>query len=181
MSVFKNNTMDAAEFLAKLREVLSYDPDTGLFTWLVQPRRKDNRLGQTAGKVSTTTGYRFIGFKGKTYPAHRLAWLFVNGHWPDAYIDHINCNKTDNRIANLRAVSNGVNNCNRIRPRRDNSGLPMGVQKNGKRFYAKIKLGDKQVYLGSFDTVRDAGLAFDAAVRAHRAPHSATNESLGLI
>jgi hypothetical protein len=81
----------------RLRELLNYDPDTGVFTWRVRPVHS-HRVGDIAGSVRTTRGYRLIGVAGRVYKAHRLAWLYMMGEWPKDQIDHINRDPSDNRF-----------------------------------------------------------------------------------
>ena len=90
-----------------LREALHYDPDTGIFTWKVATA-SCVKVGAEAGCVKND-GYRAIGMGGKSYKAHRLAWLYVHGEWPKEQIDHINHIRTDNRMENLRPASGGEN------------------------------------------------------------------------
>ena len=98
-----------------VRRELNYDPETGEFT------RKTSffktRIGERAGSISKSTGYVVIAVCGAQYLAHRLAWLYVYGCWPSLHIDHINGEKTDNRIANLREATNGENMQNQRRAR----------------------------------------------------------------
>lgn len=82
----------------RLRELLDYDPETGVFRWK-EPRRKC-RVGEVAGSLRKD-GYVKIQVDGRFYQAHRLAWLCVYGVWPSA-IDHIDGNRANNAIANLR-------------------------------------------------------------------------------
>src|SRR5436190_23425691 len=100
----------------KLKEVLDYDPETGLFTSRVS--RGGRPASARAGCV-TTKGYIKLSLCQKRYYAHRLAWLYVYGEWPSKQIDHINCVTDDNRIANLREATSAQNITN-SRARRDN-------------------------------------------------------------
>lgn len=108
----------------RLRQELSYDHHTGNFVRLVT--RAQSRAGQVAGYVNKTTGYVLIDVCGKTYAAHRLAWLYVHGEWPKQSIDHINRDRADNRLGNLRDVSTSQNMRN-VGLRRSNTSGVTGV------------------------------------------------------
>lgn len=97
----------------RLRELLEYDPETGKFTWL--RNRAFKALGGTHAGYLNSNGYLRITVDDVSYAAHRLAWLYVHGRWPDKTIDHINRNKQDNRIANLRDVTHSEQNYNSSR------------------------------------------------------------------
>ena len=138
----------------RLLEVLRYSKSTGLFTW-----RTSNRKGELAG-TTTSNGYIRIGIEGKQYKAHRLAFLYVTGKWPEHEVDHINGVKSDNRWTNLRDVSVSTNQHNRTEP---NTGreLPLGVTKHKcGRFQAQIFVGGKYNYLGLFSTPEEASAAY---------------------
>ena len=94
-----------------MREYLQYCPDTGEFTWVKKVYR-NTIVGSVAGTISKN-GYRYITFKGGKYLAHRLAHFFHYGVQPPPVLDHINRERTDNRIVNLRIASSSLNNHNR--------------------------------------------------------------------
>lgn len=135
--------------LQRLREVLTYDPESGVFT------RNSTVGGSLAGSVA---GYKApdnrikIYIDGKNYNAHRLVWMYVHGYMPDDDIDHIDGNPSNNCLANLRKVSHQVNLQNRKGPTKANGLGVMGVIRNKKRFGAQIKVDGKRVWLGTYDT-----------------------------
>ena len=94
----------------QLQEILEYDPTTGIFLWRENGHKK--RVSRVAGGA-IPTGYIVIGINKKTWMAHRLAWIYVNGNIPsDRFIDHINRDRSDNRIVNLRLVDPSENSKN---------------------------------------------------------------------
>lgn len=143
---------------SRLREVVSYDPTTGEFAWRL---RTSIRImpGKLAGTLRPN-GYVMVGIDGPQYRAHRLAWLYVHGEWPNGDIDHINGCRADNRIANLRIVSNAVNGQNRQGAQRDNKTGFLGVFKCKQRFQAQVKLNGKITHIGTFDTPEQAHQAY---------------------
>lgn len=154
----------------RLREVLSYDPETGAFVWLVQPNGRV-QVGQAAGNLNPY-GYVQIKIDRVLYRAHRLAWLYMNGEWPrQEQIDHINGVRNDNRWKNLREVSRSFNLQNRRTPNRRNASAKMlGVSQRcaGGGFQARIRYNGKEQRLGTFDT---AELAHQAYLKAKRTLH----------
>ena len=144
-----------------LREYLSYDPDTGLFTWIKQSSCRA-KVGTIVG-AGRRTGYIDVGLLGKVYKAHRLAWFYVYGVWPEFNIDHINGNRRDNRIANLRDVPQRTNIENEIHPRRGNPYL--GVSKKRNKWVAQIRAEGRSRNLGSFATPEEARDVYVAAKR----------------
>lgn len=138
---------------AILQSKLHYSPDTGIFTWLTGSFKN-----KPAGCVSGTLpdgGYVIIRVNNKVYQAHRLAWLYVYGSFPDGLIDHKNRNRTDNRIENLRVASDAINSRNQAIYKNSPTGYH-GVTAHGKRWRARINVNGKKYHLGVFDTIEEA-------------------------
>lgn len=152
--------MAKTDFLtaARLRELLHYDPETGVFTWLVS-NTKRVRVGGIAGCTSDH-GYIRIAIDGVQHRAHRLAWLYMTGEWPAHQIDHINGTRDDNRIKNLRQATDAQNRQNLRKPRSDNRCGMLGVCANRDRWRAVIQVGGKFKHIGTFDTPELAGAAY---------------------
>ena len=147
-----------------LRELLHYDPDTGIFTRAVSQKGRNGRAGCVAGG-KTESGYIRISIHNRLHMAHRLAWLYVFGVWPGCDVDHINGAKSDNRIANLRDVSTSVNMQNQRTAQPRNASGYLGVTIHGGRFEASIKLNGKNIYIGSYKTPELAHSAYLAKKR----------------
>lgn len=145
--------------LEYVKSLLSYSPNTGEFRWL-EAAPKSVR-GRVAGSIEKTNGYRYIRVGHNLILAHRLAWFYVHGLWPEKYLDHINGSRLDNRISNLRPATQRENMQN-SRARSNRFGLP-GVFQNGKRFGAQIALSGEKFHLGTFDTPEIAHQAYMAA------------------
>jgi hypothetical protein len=154
---------DLHSFIARVRELLHYDAETGKFTWLVS-RRYVVKAGDEAGCVKSA-GYRYIQIDGKAYRSHRLAWLITHGCWPSLVIDHMNGNKDDNRIANLRDVTKQQNACNNnLQRQRTSSRFPgVSLRKKTGKWGAYLTRDNKTKALGVFDTEEEAHAAFIAA------------------
>lgn len=161
------NKTDSTLAHKRLRDVLSYDPETGLFTWLVKVT-KYTRVGTTAGGVHSS-GYRIVCVDSVLHRGHRLAWFWVTGNWPAHPIDHRNGVKHDNRFSNLREVSHQVNCQNLQGAQANNRSGYLGVCQHGSSWRAQIKLNGRRIVLGSFAT---PALAHEAYLTAKRAVHS---------
>lgn len=150
----------------RLRELLHYDPETGVFTWR-RTLGSRAKIGQRAGTVNVR-GYRAIQIDGKIYTEHRLAFLYVFGFITTDMIDHININKTDNRICNLRYATPLQNLGNTPAPTHNTSGMK-GVSfcKRTMRWRAFLTINRKFVHLGRFDRKEDAARAYEIAAREH--------------
>ena len=141
---------------------LSYDPETGRFTWIEYPGGPV-RAGQRAG-CKDCHGYRHVKIAGKKLAEHRLAWLFVHGFDPPEQVDHINGIKDDNRIANLRLATAAENGQNVGKRRKNKSGYK-GVHwhARGKKFQAQIMANGRRKSLGLFKSAEEAAAAYDRA------------------
>jgi len=148
-----------------LRRVLRYDMDTGEFVWLLALSR-NVEAGSKAGCLRQD-GYRVICVGRRRYPEHRLAWLYVHGEWPPDDIDHINGDRADNRLANLRLATRTMNNGNSKR-RTDNTSGHKGVYWNAQRgkWQAKIRRKGVEKHLGLFDDKAAAAAAYRRAAES---------------
>jgi hypothetical protein len=146
--------MQAVPFtVEELRQWLDYDPATGVLTWKV--RRGRSKVGQRAGFVDKSNGYRKLCLRGVNVSEHRLIFLLVTGNWPTRDIDHINNDKEDNRWVNLREATKSQNVMN-VPKRADNSSGFKGVIANGSKWRAFVKVEGRLTWLGSFDTFEEA-------------------------
>jgi hypothetical protein len=143
----------------RLRELFSYDPNTGVFHRRVTVAA-NARAGDVAG-ARHNRGYLTIRINQRPYLAHRLAWLYVHGELPVGDIDHANCDKTDNRISNLRISTRSQNVANTARRRSNKSGYK-GVfwDKASQKWRGQVRVSGRNVYLGSFDDKESAHAAY---------------------
>ena len=147
----------------ELKALLSYNPDTGQLTWLVRTSTR-NWPGKPAGCLAPT-GYVIVGINRKLYHAHRLAFLYMTGEWPEEHVDHINGETADNRWVNLRPVSRSVNMQNR-RAKANNAAGLLGVSRNGGRWSARIRdSSGRQHRLGTYSTPEEAHQVYLKAKR----------------
>ena len=143
--------------LEELKEFLDYNPDTGIFTWIKKPNKRI-KVGQVAGRTNAK-GYIQIRFKGIDYFAHRLAYYMHHGVDPlGKCIDHIDGDKANNKIDNLRLASYAQNQMNHTKLRSDNTSGVIGVhwEKARKKWRATIMLNGKKKHLGLFTNKEDA-------------------------
>ena len=150
----------------ELQELLHYSPETGVFTWRVSPANCV-KVGDVAGNVCN--GYIRIRIRWIQYHAHRLAWLYVHGHFPPKWIDHINCKRADNRLANLRLVTPAENALNQGKSANNTSGYKgVSWSKSHKKWMAMCQINGNQKYLGRFDTAEKASSAYQTFSRQQR-------------
>lgn len=147
--------------VGRLREVLHYDRETGVFTWRVHKGSKAVR-GQVAGAVEPA-GYRQIRIDGTLHRAAKLAWAYVTGAFPASIVDHKSRNRGDDRFDNLRLATTPQNAFNSTRHADGAAGLK-GVHRHvDGRWRAQIKRGPKRLHLGLFTTAEEAHAAYCAA------------------
>lgn len=149
----------------ELKKQLLYCEKTGQFTWLVPKKGQSRKL---AGYVRKD-GYVKIVLNQTRYLAHRLAWLYVKGHFPKSCIDHINMNPNDNRIANLREATVSQNGANRMLQSNNKSGFKgINWDKQKNKWLVRIGVKGETIYLGLFDQLNDAAKAYKkAAIEFH--------------
>lgn len=141
----------------RLKELLVYSPDTGIFIW------KDTRGGAKKGVVAGSInvhGYVMLMIDYKSYFAHRLAFLYMEGHFPENEVDHKNRDRADNSWANLLGVSRSCNMKNTKVYKTSKSGITgVGWHKRNGKWRVRIKVFGKRLYLGTFKTKLEAAQA----------------------
>ena len=165
--------------IEELRELFSYNPDTGQLVYLprspkhfvkfgrMTPEKISNRWNTSwANKPATSVdgnGYIQVWVSGRVLAGHRVAWALHHGEWPILEIDHINMKRTDNRIQNLRLATRSQNMYN---SRGTGKKHPKGVwkQRHG-GFYARISCRGKRIFLGSYETADEAHAAYSKAAQ----------------
>ena len=149
---------------SEILKSLKYDSATGLVIWISDKKGTKRKKGKQAGSLSNK--YIVIKLKGKNLFSHRVAWFLHYGKWPNNYIDHINGTKNDNRIENLRDVTDRENFANQVKHRK---GKLVGAIKEhvASTWRAQIVINKKQIYLGNFKTELEAHLAYKKALEKH--------------
>lgn len=160
----------------KLKNILHYNPDTGVFVWL-DDKRNHVKAGDIAGSLDAY-GYNCIKIKSKSYKASRLAWLYMEGYFPEHEIDHMNRIKNDDRWNNLRHATHQCNTRNCSMAKNNSSGIT-GVywHKNVKKWSANIMESGRLRYLGCFDTKMDAAKARWEGEKLYSYPNCNTTSS----
>lgn len=153
--VYEDGKTPEAVGRLSLHEILKYDPITGKLFWKMT--RGGVSIGEEAGWVDESSGYKRISIYGATKYAHVVAWELFHGEIPNGQVDHINGDKTDNRIANLRECSPAQNAQNR-KNRVDNKSGVKGASWNASRrkWCARVTVNKKVFFLGFFSNITDA-------------------------
>jgi len=139
------------------KKIFDYNQDTGIFRWKVA-RGRSKKAGEVAGCPHRTNGYIIIETGGQKYPAHRLAFLIMEGYMPEHEVDHINGKRDDNRWCNLRHVSRSCNLQNQKLYRNNRTGIP-GVGWHNSKPRARVRFNKKLIDLGYHPTLLEAALA----------------------
>lgn len=149
-----------------LKEQLSYDPETGLFTRLICLAKR-SKVGDIVG-YKEPSNYIRIYIAGKNYQAHRLVWLYIYGCFPPADIDHINCNRSDNRLSNLREATRSESKCKQSSSANNKSGFK-GVcwNKSNKKWQVACTVHGKIYHLGHFNTPEEASEIYQKFAKEH--------------
>lgn len=148
----------------RLRELVTYDPETGVFRWKIH-RSNKCRIGDVAGTdppVGQKNRYVLIRIDDRLYRAHRLVWLYVYGKWPTLDVDHIDGNGLNNSLNNLRECTMSQNLGNSRRHKDNHSGVK-GVSWNKDKKKWKVRI--KGFHLGYFDSLDDAAAVYEMAAK----------------
>ena len=147
-----------------LKNILDYNPEIGLLSWKVS--RGNVKKGSVVSYVED--GYIRIGIDGIVYQAHRIIWLWMIGEWPELHLDHINGDRSDNRLCNLREATYSQNAQNRKLANNNTSGYK-GVSFKSNKWVAGINLG-------AFNTKEEAALAYNEAATKLFGEYAKLNE-----
>lgn len=150
---------------ARLKELLDYDPETGIFAWKIKPARRI-MVGEIAGHFRE--GRWFIKINKQNHRASRLAWLYMTGEWPCGEVDHMDTVSSNNAWLNLRDVPRQINQQNTRKAMNTNVCGFLGVSQKPWGYMARIYVNGKQHYLGMF---KSAEIAHAAYIEAKRKLH----------
>lgn len=157
-----------------------FDYRDGNLVWLVSPSKRA-KVGDTAGTVNNR-GYVSIIFQGKSYRAHRIVWEMHNGKIEDGYqIDHINHVRDDNRIENLRLVTNSINSKNKSKSSRGIGFLGVTWHSRDKVYQVNATVNGKRVHIGNFKCLNEAILARKLAVAEDAEYHDNHGKTVELM
>jgi len=147
----------------RLKELLICDVDKGLFTWKPRNQKGFKMSGKPAGNFSVE-GYYVLKIDKRLYKVHRLVWLYAYGEFPKGEIDHIDHDRGNNGLANLRDTLHGDNARNQSMRNTNTSGhMGVGWRETNQKWQARINAGGKRISLGLFATREAAIVARKAA------------------
>lgn len=174
--------------IERIREILHYNPETGILTWLERRdylnRRNTRYAGKNAGCMKRdgglVIGIKVLGFNGYM-EAHIVAWALYYGSWPECNIDHKDRCRSHNWIDNLRIATVSENQCNRSQiSKLGYKGVNLSQNKH-KKYRATITLNRKSIFIGSYHTATEAAEAYDKKATELHGPFACTNKMLGLL
>jgi hypothetical protein len=162
----------------QLRKLLRYEPETGKLFWLPRPesmfpapnncRSWNTRYANTEAFTANDKGYRVGGVFTRRYSAHRVAYALYHGYWPPEEVDHIDGDRANNRISNLRSVSKAMNLRNQKRYKSNTSGhIGVSFVKATGKWRAQIRVDTRGKHIGTFTNIEDAIAARKAAEEGH--------------
>jgi hypothetical protein len=150
----------------RLKELLDYNPESGHFYWKVKSNHFI-KIGAQAGGINQK-GYVIVGIEGARCYAHRVAWLFTYGKFPTAQVDHIDGDKSNNSITNLRLCTNAENHKNQGIRKTNTSGFK-GVSWDSKNesWFAQTTLINRHIFLGYYESPEEASIAYNTFAKAN--------------
>lgn len=159
------------KLLEEIKKYLAYNEYTGIFTW-IRKKSQNTKIGKIAGTL-TKKGYIVIIFNGKSYPAHRLAWLYYYSSFPEEQIDHRDRNKSNNAILNLRKATNLENSQNKNLFKNNSTGyMGVSLRKETGKYRAYIRIENKLIHLGQYDNPEKASIAYITAKKQYHPFHN---------
>lgn len=161
---------------ANVRQLFDYDPYSGTLAWRDPPWPGAKRSPGARAGYRRKDGYLFVKYRGKFFAVHRVIWLWVHGRWPRPTIDHIDRNKSNNVLHNLREATRLEQTINRGLLRSNSLGV-MGVRRHGNRFCSRIKVEGRYMWLGTFRTIDEASAAYVRASRLYFGDFSPTRNT----
>ena len=156
--------------LARLKEILSYNPETGEWRWLIRPAN-NLKVGQVAGTVRAD-GYRQIRIGNVVYFSGRLAWFYMTGNWPTHEVDHINRVRSDDYWTNLREATSSNNGANRSLQSNNTSGY-RGVSWD--KISGKWDVRVNRMHIGFYDDMEEAVIIRDSVAKQLQGPFAISN------
>jgi hypothetical protein len=154
---------------SRLKELLHYDPATGVWTWLVDRPGKGAKVGDHPAHLEGS-GYLQFSVDGRNYRSCRLAWLYMTGEWPPSQIDHEDRNRTNDRWTNLRLATHSQNKANSGAYANNSlgvKGVGTTARMKSKPYRARIQVDGSAVHLGYFATPEQANAAYAEAARRY--------------
>lgn len=149
--------------LERLKALLHYDPETGLFTWLVSKGTvKSGKIAGTVGVSGSGREYINIRLDRKQYQGHRLAWFYMTGSWPGHVVDHEDGDGLNNKWLNLREATHNQNHYNQFLNRNNKSGVKgVNWHKGCQRWRASITYEGRKIHIGLFTSLDEAQVAIE--------------------